>query len=158
MKITRPAYILGNHEEITNLYRATQQGEKILDCRNLKDYLKLANTLRTDKAVTGNYTSEQFFGIVMGQTFYNYWLIRAGIIKGLTYDKPASQYEDFRESTDSWCKVKGGEVARVSMKLVSNPDQSTKMDRLSKFFAQLAIDNRERIMDHKKPHTNPITS
>ena len=156
MKITRPAYILGNHEEITNLYQATQQGEKILDCRNLQDYLKLANTLRTNKAVTGNYTSEQFFGIVMGQTFYNYWLIRAGIIKGLTYDKPASQYEDFRESTDSWCKVKGGEVARVSMKLVSNPFQSTKMDRLSKFFAQLAIDNRERIMDHNKPLVIPV--
>jgi|TARA_B100001964_G_scaffold221767_1_gene266104 hypothetical protein len=154
--ITKPQYILGNPQEIIQLFETTKDGKLISRCDSLESYMTLTKTLRSDKDKRGVYTEKQFTGIVCGQPFLNYCLVKFGADFGLLYDKPASVHEDIKESTDTWCNIKNGGRARVSLKFFINGHDEVTMPKLGNFLARLAIDHKKRLDNSKSQEIIPV--
>ena len=154
--ITKPQYILGNPQEIIQLYESTNNGRLIGLCHTLETYMNMTRELRSKKNRIGVYTEKQFTGIVCGQPFLNYCLIKFGADFGLLYDKPASVHEDNKESTDTWCGTKNGGRARVSLKFFINGHEPVTMSKLGNFLARLAIDHKKRLDNAKSQEIIPV--
>lgn len=154
--ITKPQYILGNPQEIIQLYESTDNGKLIEICDSLESFMTLTKKLRGDKNKRGVYTEKQFTGIVCGQPFLNFCLVKFGADFGLLYDKPASVHEDIKESTDTWCNLKNGLRARVSLKFFISGHDTVTMPKLGNFLARLAIDHKKRLDNEKSPEIIPV--
>ena len=154
--ITKPQYILGNPQEIITLYEATKNGNLLKGFERFEDYLNLAQKLSKIEANLKTYNVNQFKGLVCGQPFLNYCLVKFGADFGLLYDKPASVHEDIKESTDTWCNFKNGGRARVSLKFFYDGHSPVTMPKLGNFLARLAIDHKKRLDNSKSQEIVPV--
>ena len=154
--ITKPQYILGNPQEIITLYEATKNGNLLKGFERFEDYLNLAQKLSKIEANLKTYNVNQFKGLVCGQPFLNYCLVKFGADFGLLYDKPASVHEDIKESTDTWCNFKNGGRARVSLKFFYDGHSPVTMPKLGNFLARLAIDHKKRLDNSKSQIIVPV--
>lgn len=154
--ITKPQYILGNPQEIITLYEATKNGNLLKGFNRFEDYLNMAQKLSKVEANLKIYNANQFKGLVCGQPFLNYCLVKFGADFGLLYDKPASVHEDIKESTDTWCNTKNGGRARVSLKFFYDGHSPVTMPKLGNFLARLAIDHKKRLDNSKSQEIIPV--
>ena len=138
--ITPPKYLLGHAEEINALWKITNNGKEILKCRSFEDFTNLCKKLRQNHNLGFTWTEKTITGIVFGQTFFNYWLIRAGARYGLVYKGPASLSEDKKEATDTWMFDKYSDLVRVNLKWRVNQYDTIDFKEYATYLGQLAVD------------------
>lgn len=138
--ITQPKYLLGHSEEINALWEITNNGQEILKCRSFEDFTNLCIDLRKDHNLGLTWNSNTITGIVFGQSFFNYFLVRAGSIYGIVYKHPASKSQDTKEATDTWVVDKHGDWVRVNLKWQVEKNSPIKFEKYATYLGQMGID------------------
>ena len=138
--ITPPKYLLGHAEEINALWKITNNGKEILGCGSFEDFTNLCKRLRSNHQLGFAWTEKTITGIVFGQTFFNYWLIRCGARYGLTYKGPASKSEDKQQATDTWMFDKHQNLVRVNLKWLVDQKRHVEFQQYATYLAQLSVD------------------